>query len=163
MYKLETTNSNKLETTNSNKLETTNSNKLETTNSNKLETTNSNKLEIINMNEFTDANVQKIINKIDLNEIKSFDELNNIVNEKAYATYNNKVVSELDINSKEFKKLNKESLFEISDITKDILPSTCKINSDEININMTKIENEEKLNELINLINHKFNIINKIL
>jgi hypothetical protein len=153
----------KLETTNGNKLETTNGNKLETTNGNKLETTNGNLKKIQNMDELTDVVVKEILNKIDINEIKSFDELNNIVNEKAYATYNNKLVNELDINSKEFKKLNKDSLFEINNIIKDIVPNKCIKKFNEININMTEIENEEKLNELINLINYKFNIINKIL
>lgn len=116
------------------------------------------KLKITNMDELTDANMKEIINKIDSNEINSLDKLNSILCEKAYARYNNEIVCELDINSKEYKKLNKESLFEISNVTKDILPPACKIN-----INMTEIENEKKLNELINLINHKFNIINKIL
>jgi hypothetical protein len=127
----------------------------------KLETITGNKLKIINMDELTDANLTVIINKIDTNEIKSLDELNNIVNETAYATYNNEIVSELDINSKEFKKLNRESLYEISDVVKDILPTTCKTKNN--GINMTEIQNEDKLNELINLINHKFNLINKIL
>ena len=120
-------------------------------------------LKIMNMDEFTDENIKKIIHKIDSNEIKSLYELNNIVNEKAYATYNNEVVNELDINSKEFKKLNNEAQLEISDMTKDILPAECKIKTDKININVAEIENENKLNELINLINDKFNLINKIL
>lgn len=137
-------------------------NKLKTPNIN-LKTPNINFKKIINMNELTDISVKEIINMIDKHEITTLDELNNIINEQAYITYNNKLVSELDINSKEFKKLNKESLVEINDIIKDILPPNCKINRDEININMTKIENEDNLNELINLINEKFNIINKIL
>jgi hypothetical protein len=49
---------------------------------------------------------------------------------------------------------------EIRPIILDALPEECKLDS---NVQNVVIENEDKMNKLIELLNEKFNLINKIL
>ena len=100
---------------------------------------------INNMTDFSNNN----INNIDL------------IDPDAYKKYNNNIINELDLETDEFKKINKKAIYLANNDIKNILSSKCTINKNKIN--MTDIENETKINELIDIINNKFNLINKII
>lgn len=113
---------------------------------------------IENITDFTESNVKEIINKIEDNIINSIDDLYQHIDKNAINKNNeNKEIEQL----KNLKKIKTENDSEIKKIVIESLPDDCKIENPEVkNI---EIDGDDKLNELIKLINTKFDIINKIL
>jgi hypothetical protein len=113
---------------------------------------------IENITDFTESNVKKIINKIKDNNIDSLDDLYQHIDKNAInKNYKNKEIEQL----KNLKKIKTENDAEVSKVVIDLLPDDCKIENPEVkNI---EVNGDDKLNELIKLINTKFDIINKIL
>jgi hypothetical protein len=115
---------------------------------------------IKNITDFTSSNVEEIKKKIDNGEIESIEKLYELIDPNAINKDNkNKVIKELE--SLNLKKIKKENDNEVAKVVTYFLPDECKIKDPEVkNI---EVDGDEKLNELIELINTKFNIINKIL
>jgi hypothetical protein len=115
---------------------------------------------INNIFEYTDSNVQKIIKLINSHKIISIEDLNNyIIPDAINMDNNNKIIDEFkSINLKNIKKIVDQETIKV---VVDSLPVECKIKNPEIKD--IEIDNDNELNELIKLINTKFNIINKIL
>ena len=115
---------------------------------------------IKNITDFTSSNVEEIKKKIDNGEIKSIEKLYELIDPNAINKDNkNKVIEELK--SSNLKKIISENDNEVIKVVTDFLPDDCKIEDPEVkNI---EVDGDDKLNELIKLINTKFDIINKIL
>lgn len=115
---------------------------------------------IKNITDFTSSNVEEIKKKIDNGEIESIKKLYELIDPNAINKDNkNKVIEELK--SSNLKKIKSENDNEVFKVVTDFLPDDCKIKDPEVkNI---EVDGDDKLNELIKLINTKFDIINKIL
>jgi hypothetical protein len=115
---------------------------------------------INNLMDFTSSNIEKIKRKIDNGEIESLKKLNELIPPDAIDKDNKGNVIE-QLKYKNLKKIKTENDSEIKKIIIASLPDDCKIEDPEVkNI---EVDGDDKLNELIELINTKFNIINKIL
>lgn len=116
---------------------------------------------IKNIDDFKDYNkIKKIEEKINKGNIKSSKKLYELIDVYAINKDNtNNIIEELTPeNLKIIKAINDHKT---KKIVIDSLPDDCKIKNPEVkNI---EVDCDKKLNELIELINTKFNIINKIL
>jgi hypothetical protein len=116
---------------------------------------------IKNIDDFKDYNkIKEIEEKINNGNIKSIKKLYELIDVYAINKDNaNNIIEELTIeNLKIIKAINDHKT---KKIVIDSLPGDCKIEDPEVkNI---EFDGDDKLNELIQLINTKFNIINKIL
>ena len=113
---------------------------------------------IANMEDFTNENINKIIKLINNGDVKSLEDINKIIDENAYSKHNNQEVPELDFKSKKYLEIKRIAEYELVEkINATVQRSDCTIKVDSI-----KIDEDEKLNKLINLMNNKFELINKI-
>jgi hypothetical protein len=115
---------------------------------------------INNIYDFSDENINLIFEMINNKKIISINQLNMFIDENA-TNKNNKNLLIEELNIKKIKIIKKEVDEECIKLVNNYLPENCKIKNPVIkNI---EINNENNINELIELINNKFNIINKIL
>ena len=115
---------------------------------------------IKNITDFTSSNIEEIKKKINNGDITTIENLYKLIDHDAInKDKDNKVIVEL--RSVNLKKIKNKNDSEVKKIILELLPDDCKIKNPEVrNI---EVDGDDKLNELIELINAKFNIINKIL
>jgi hypothetical protein len=110
--------------------------------------------------DFTSSNINEIKKKIDDGDIISLEKLHELIDPDAINKDNeNNVIEQLKLEN--LKKIKTKNDSEIKQVVIESLPDDCKIENPEVrNI---EVDGDDKLNELIKLINTKFDIINKIL
>lgn len=110
---------------------------------------------INNIYDFNKENIEKIKLLISSNKINNLNSLDEIINPNSINTnMNGIIITELSINTNEFKQIKKKSIYKKNKLLDLILPSECILN-DYIN--------NEDIDKLIPLINSKIETIIEML
>ena len=112
---------------------------------------------INNMNDYTPTNIKKVLRLIRNGKIKTLEDFDKAVKLNSFIIDgDNNEIKILNINSDEHKQKKRKYEKEISEQLIKDLPEECRPKKNEIN-------NEDDMNKLINVINKKIGLINKIL